>query len=138
MKNIIALICARGGSKGVKNKNLSKINKKSLLQISIEHGKKIKEIKKIFVSTDSKKIAKEAKKFGAEVPFLRPKNLAKDTTPEILVWRHAINFLKNKLQINPDYIISLPVTSPLRKTSDIKLCINKITKKKFRYAFYSN
>ena len=97
MKNIIALICARGGSKGIKNKNLLKIGKKSLLRISIEQAKKIKAIKKIFVSTDSKKIAREAAKYGAIVPFIRPKNLGKDTTPEILVWRHAVNFL-NKTQ----------------------------------------
>tara|TARA_B100000780_G_C21109925_1_gene448461 strand:- start:1155 stop:1853 length:699 start_codon:yes stop_codon:yes gene_type:complete len=125
MKNIIALICARGGSKGIKNKNLLKINKKSLLRISIEQAKKIKSIKKIFVSTDSKKIAKEAIKYGAIVPFIRPKNLAQDTTPEILVWRHAINFLSEKLKIKPDYIISLPTTSPLRKLSDINACIKK-------------
>ena len=119
MKNIVALICARGDSKGIKNKNLLKIGKKSLLRISIEQAKKIKSIKKIFVSTDSKKIAKEAIKYGAIVPFIRPKNLAKDTTPEILVWRHAISFLNEKLKINPDYIVSLPTTSPLRKLSDI-------------------
>lgn len=125
MKNIVALICARGDSKGIKNKNLLKIGKKSLLRISIEQAKKIKSIKKIFVSTDSKKIAKEAIKYGAIVPFIRPKNLAKDTTPEILVWRHAISFLNEKLKINPDYIVSLPTTSPLRKLSDINACIKK-------------
>jgi CMP-N-acetylneuraminic acid synthetase len=126
-KNIIALICARGGSKGIKNKNLLKINGKTLLQISIEHSKKIRLIKQVYVSTDSVKIAKEAKKYGAIVPFIRPKNLSRDKTPEILVWRHAINFLKNKLNVKPDYIISLPTTSPLRKISDINLCIKKIT-----------
>jgi len=126
-KNIIALICARGGSKGIKNKNLLKINGKTLLRISIEHSKKIKLIRQVYVSTDSAKIAKEAKKCGALVPFIRPKNLSRDNTPEILVWRHAINFLKNKLNVKPDYIISLPTTSPLRKISDIILCIKKIT-----------
>ena len=92
MKNLVALICARGGSKGIKNKNLIKIKNKSLIRISIEHAKKIKSIKRIFVSTDSKIIAKEAIKYGAEVPFIRPKKLAMDNTPEIYVWRHAIKF----------------------------------------------
>jgi CMP-N-acetylneuraminic acid synthetase len=115
MKNIIALICARGGSKGIKNKNLLKIDNKSLLRIAIEQSKKIKFIKQVYVSTDSIKIANEAKKFGAIVPFIRPKKLSRDNTPEILVWRHAIDFLKNELKIKPDYIISLPTTSPLRK-----------------------
>ena len=128
MKNLVALICARGGSKGIKNKNLIKINKKSFIRISIEHAKKIKSIKRIFVSTDSIIIAKEAIKYGAEVPFLRPKKLAKDKTPEIYVWRHAIKFLNSKLNLNPEYIISLPTTSPLRKISDVKKCISKTSK----------
>ncbi len=128
MKKFITLICARGGSKGIKNKNLLKIGKKSLIRISIEHAKQIKSIKDIYVSTDSKKIAAEAIKYGAKVPFLRPKKLAKDNTPEIYVWRHFINFLNKKIKLNPDYIISLPVTSPLRKVNDVKKCINKVLK----------
>ena len=128
MKYIVALICARGGSKGIKNKNLLKIKNKTLIRLSIEQAKKIKSIKKVFVSTDSKKIAQEAIKYGAIVPFIRPKNLSRDNTPEILVWRHAINFLQNKLNIKPDYVISLPTTSPLRKIFEINLCINKTIK----------
>jgi CMP-N-acetylneuraminic acid synthetase len=128
MKNIVALICARGGSKGIKNKNLLKIKGNSLLQIAINHAKKIKYVDHIVISTDSLRIAKEAKKNGVLVPFIRPKRLSKDNTPEILVWRHAINFLKYKLNIRPDYVISLPTTSPLRKISEINLCINKAIK----------
>lgn len=135
MKTIVALICARGGSKGIKNKNLLKIDGKSLLRISIEHAKKINKIKKIFVSTDSKKIAKEAIKCGAIVPFIRPKKLAGDKVPEILVWRHAVNFLSKKLKINPDCIVSLPVTSPLREIRDIKLGIKKFLQKKLDILF---
>lgn len=128
MKKLIALICARGGSKGIKNKNLLKIKNKSLIRLSIESAKKIKAIKDIYVSTDSKKIANEAIKCGAKVPFMRPKKLGKDNTPEIYVWRHAINFLSKNLNIKPDYIISLPTTSPLRKIKDIKKCIQKAIK----------
>lgn len=135
MKTIVALICARGGSKGIKNKNLLKINNKSLLRISIEHAKKIKIIKKIFVSTDSQKIAKEAIKYGATVPFIRPKKLAGDKVPEILVWKHAINFLNKKLNIRPHCIISIPTTSPLRKISDIKLSLKKFLQKKLDILF---
>jgi CMP-N-acetylneuraminic acid synthetase len=135
MKTIVALICARGGSKGIKNKNLLKINNKSLLRISIEQAKKITKIKKIFVSTDSKKIAKEAIKYGAIVPFMRPKKLASDSSSEILVWKHAINFLHNNLKIKPKCIISLPVTSPLRKISDIKLSLKKFLKKNLDILF---
>lgn len=128
MVKIVALICARGGSKGIKNKNLLKIKGNSLLQIAINQAKKINFIEDIFVSTDSFRIAREAKKNGALVPFMRPKKLSRDNTPEILVWRHAINFLQNKLNIKPDYVISLPTTSPLRKIFEINLCINKTIK----------
>jgi len=135
MVKIVALICARGGSKGIKNKNLLKIKGNSLLQIAINQAKKINFIEDIFVSTDSFRIAREAKKNGALVPFMRPKKLSRDNTPEILVWRHAINFLQNKLNIKPDYVISLPTTSPLRKIFEINLCINKTIKNKITSFF---
>ena len=128
--NIIAFIFARGGSKGIKNKNLLKFNNTTLLGHAISQAKKSKYIKKIFVSTDSKKIAAKAIIYKAEVPFLRPKNLAKDNSPEILSWKHAIIFLKNKLNINPEYIVSIPTTSPLRNVSDIDKCIQKAIKNK--------
>jgi CMP-N-acetylneuraminic acid synthetase len=125
MLKIIALICARGGSKGIKNKNLLKLNGHSLLAHSILTAKKIKLIKSIYVSTDSKKIANEAKKYGAAVPFLRPKIFANDSSPEIYAWRHAVTFLKNNINLSPDYIVSIPTTSPLRKPIDIINAINK-------------
>ena len=117
--NIIAFIFARGGSKGLKNKNLLKFKKKSLLANSILQAKNSKLIKKVFVSTDSIKIKKEAIKYKALVPFLRPKKLAGDKSPEINSWKHAIDYLNKKLNIFPDYIASVPTTSPLRNTSDI-------------------
>ena len=120
---IVCFIFARGGSEELKNKNLLKFKRTSLLGNSILQSKKSHYIKRTFVSTDSQKIILEAKKNKAEVPFVRPKNLAKDNTPEIFSWRHAIEFLDNKLNINPDYIVSLPTTSPLRNISDINRCI---------------
>lgn len=122
---IVSFIFARGGSKGIKNKNLLKFKRTSLLGNSILQSKKSHYIKRTFVSTDSKKIALEAKNNKAEIPFIRPKNLAKDNSPEIYSWRHAIEFLDKKLNINPDYIVSLPTTSPLRSVLDINRCIQK-------------
>jgi len=119
MKNIYVLICARGGSKGIKNKNLLKLKNESLLSLAIKLGKKTKLIKDVFVSTDSKKIAREALKHKALVPFLRPTFLSNDRSPEILVWKHALNFLENKLDLKVDFLLILPVTSPLRKLIDI-------------------
>ena len=132
---IVALINARGGSKGIKNKNILKFKNTTLLGNSILQAKRIKLIQRIFVSTDNKKIAKKSLKYGAEVPFLRPKNLAKDNSPEILSIRHAINFFKIKLKLKPDYIVSLPTTSPLRSIQDIKNCILKAKKNKLDVVF---
>ena len=89
---ILCLICARSGSKGVKNKNIKKFHGKPLIYWTIKQAKSLPEIKDVFISTDSKKIGNVAKKYGAKVPFLRPKKLAKDNSKEWDVWKHAINF----------------------------------------------
>ena len=133
--NIVALICARGNSKGIKNKNLLKFKNTNLLGNSILQAKKIKCIKRIFVSTDSKKIANCALRLGAEVPFIRPKYLSTDSSPEILTWRHTVDYLKNKLKVEPDFIVSVPTTSPLRKIKDINRCIKKAIKNNLDIVF---
>ena len=132
---IIGLICARSGSKGIKNKNILKFKDTTLLGNSISQAKQIPIIEKVFVSTDSKKIADKAKNYGAEVPFLRPKKLASDNSPEILSIRHAINFFIKRLKIKPDYIVSIPTTAPLRSTKDIEACIFKAIKYKHDVVF---
>ena len=133
--NIIPFIFARGNSKGIKNKNLLKFNNTSLLGNAILQARKIKFAKKIFVSTDSVGIKKEALKYKALVPFIRPKHLSTDASPEIYAWRHAINFLNNKLNIFPDYIVSVPTTSPLRRISDINKCLRLAIKNKLDIVF---
>jgi len=133
--NIVTFIFARGNSKGIKNKNLLKFNNTTLLGNAILQARKIKYAKKIFVSTDSIKIKKEALKYKAEVPFIRPKHLSTDTSPEIYAWRHAVDFLNNKLDIFPDYIVSVPTTSPLRRASDINKCLSLAIKNKLDIVF---
>jgi CMP-N-acetylneuraminic acid synthetase len=133
--NIVPFIFARGNSKGIKNKNLLKFNNITLLGNAILQARKIKFAKKIFVSTDSIKIKKEALKYKAHVPFIRPKHLSTDTSPEIYAWRHAVNYLNNKLDIFPDYIVSVPTTSPLRRTSDINKCLILAIKNKLDMVF---
>ena len=118
------LICARGGSKGLKDKNLKKINGVHLIGHAINIAKSIKKIDKIIVSTDSKKIANIAKKYGADVPFLRPKKISKDDSQEIDAWKHSIKYLEEK-KFEYDALISLPCTSPLRTIKDIKKCIKR-------------
>lgn len=131
MKLNYAFIFARGGSKGIKDKNIKLFNKKPLIYYSINLAKKIKEIKKVFVSSDSKKILKIAKKFGANT-ILRPKELSRDHSSEIDAWKHAVRHLKKKGE-KFDNFISLPCTSPLRKEIDIKTALKKIKKKKRFY-----
>ena len=130
---IIALICARGNSQGIKNKNLLKFKNTTLLGNAIRQAKKSKYISRVIVSTDSYKIAKEAIKNKAEVPFIRPKKLAKNNSPEIDTWKHAIKFLNKNKDIN--LIVSVPTTSPLRKVSDIDKCIYQAIKNKLDIVF---
>ena len=92
-------------------------------------AKKLKEVENVYVSTDSKKIANVSKKYGAKVPFLRPKNLAANTSSEWLSWRHALNFFSRN-KIHTDGLIILPATSPLRRLEDVNKCIKAFKKKK--------
>ena len=123
-KKFLTLICARSGSKGIKDKNIQKFGKFNLLEQTILQGKKIT-ANSTYVSTDSKKYRLIALKKGAKVPFLRPKKLSKDKTPEWDVW---LDFVK-KLKIKQGYnIIVLPTTSPLRNLKDIKSGIKLFNK----------
>ena len=121
--NIIALICARSGSKGVPNKNIKLLAGKPLIVRSINQIKELKEINRVIVSTDSEEIANIAIDAGAEVPFMRPKKLSEDDTPEWLVWRHALESINKIDGSNPDILIIVPVTAPLRTVDDLKNCL---------------
>jgi len=123
--NIVAFIFARGDSKGLPNKNIKIFNGKPLIAWSIEHAKSIDRINRIIVSTDSIEIAKIAREFGAEVPFMRPKELATDHSPEWLSWQHALKFLSQTEDYLPDLMLSIPTTSPLRDVEDINKIIDE-------------
>ena len=123
MKNF-AFIFARGGSKGLPNKNILEIADKPLIGHSILIAKKIKSIEKVFVSTEDEKIALIASKYGAHI-IPRPESLASDDAPEWNAWQHAINFVMSNFG-NFENFISLPATSPLRSENDIKKCINQM------------
>jgi N-acylneuraminate cytidylyltransferase len=124
MSDVIAFIFARSGSKGLANKNIRNFAGKPLIAWSIEHAKSVSRIRRIIVSTDSEEIASIAKEYGAEVPFLRPKELATDESPEWLSWQHALNFVIREENKLPDVMISLPVTAPLRKPLDVDNCLD--------------
>mgnify|MGYP001165417452 CR=1 FL=1 len=125
-----ALICARGGSKGIKNKNLINFKGMPLIAHSILIAKKLKKCSYVVVSTDSKKIGKVASNFGADIIIDRPSNLANDNSPEVLTWKHAITFLNKHHNFKSDFLISVPTTSPLRDYSDLRNSIIKFKKEK--------
>lgn len=124
-KKVLCVIPARKGSKGLKNKNIKKLGKTPLIAWSILTAKKCKQIDEIIVSTDSPKISKIAKKYGAKVPFIRPKKFATDKASSFSVLKHAINFFKEK-KLFFEYILMLEPTSPLRDFRDIDFCLSKV------------
>lgn len=127
---ILAIIPARGGSKEIRRKNLQKLSGKPLIAHTIIAAKKTKSINKIIVSTDDKEIGKISKNNGAEVPFLRPKQISKDTSSTIEVIKHALKFLQENQSYVPDIIILLQPTSPLRTSQLITKTINTLKKSK--------
>jgi N-acylneuraminate cytidylyltransferase len=120
----VAFVFARGGSKGVPDKNLREVAGKSLLQRAIETALATPEITRVIVSTDSNEIAEAAVDHGAEVPFMRPAELATDESPEILSWRHALRELETLEGKAPEAMVSIPTTAPLRIPEDVSGCIN--------------
>jgi N,N'-diacetyl-8-epilegionaminate cytidylyltransferase len=117
-------IFARGGSKGVPGKNIKPLCGKPLIAHAIETGLHTGLLEKIVVSTDSEEIAAVARQYGAEVPFLRPAELASDTAPEILAWKHAVRFLQDRGETF-DVFVSLPATVPLRTPEDVRRCLER-------------
>lgn len=120
-KRVLAIIPARGGSKGVPRKNVRILAGKNLIAWTIEEAKKSKYIDRIILSSEDEEIIKIAKEFGCEVPFVRPTKLALDDTPGIAPLLHALGEVTGY-----DYVISLQPTSPLRIAEDIDACIEKM------------
>lgn len=118
-KEVLAIIAARGGSKGVPRKNIRDLAGKPLVAWTIEEAKRSKLVTRLIVSTDDVKIADTAKSFGAEVPFLRPQELAQDLSTDVEYLSHAVDWLKNNEDYDPEIIVRLPPTSPLRRAEQI-------------------
>ena len=117
---IVGFIFARGGSQGVPGKNIRLLAGKPLIAYAIETALQSEFINRVVVSTDDEKIAQVAQDFGAEVPFVRPKELARNNSPEWLAWQHAIRTLKEQDKGRKlDVFVSIPPTAPLRATEDI-------------------
>ncbi len=119
-----SFIFARGGSKGIKNKNIKSFCGKPLIEYSIKAAKEIDRIDECFVSTDSLKIAKVSKKLGAKI-ILRPSQLAQDNSSEWLAWQHAIRTVYKSV-CEFDIFISLPTTSPLRTKINVEQALDNL------------
>src|SRR3990167_8979999 len=111
---ILGVITARGGSKGIPGKNIKPLGGKPLIAYTIEAAKKSKLITHLIVSTDDEEIARVARECGAEVPFMRPAELAGDETGHLLVMQHALAHMEEKLGAPFDYVLILQPTSPFR------------------------
>ncbi|WP_108124481.1 cytidylyltransferase domain-containing protein [Saccharospirillum mangrovi] len=114
-----AWIFARGGSKGVPGKNIRELHGKPLIAWSIEQARASGCFERVLVSTDDERIAEVAQQFGADVPFMRPAELAADTSPEWLAWQHAAAWQgENEPELAG--FVSVPATAPLRAPTDIQ------------------
>jgi CMP-N-acetylneuraminic acid synthetase len=126
--SVVALICARGGSKGLPGKNIRPLAGRPLIAWSIAQARAVARIDRVIVSTDSEQIAAVARDAGAEVPFMRPAELARDDSPEWLAWRHALSHLKEADGRYPDILITVPATAPLRTPADLEACLSEYDK----------
>jgi N-acylneuraminate cytidylyltransferase len=119
MTDILALIPARGGSKGIPHKNIRGFAGYPLIAWSIAAGLQARSISRVIVSTDDEKIAAIAREYGADVPFMRPHEIAQDRTLDLPVFEHALKWLEDIEGYKPDYVVQLRPTSPVRPTDMI-------------------
>lgn len=125
-KTVLAVITARGGSKGIPRKNIKDLGGQPLIAYTIEAAKNSRYLDYFLVSTDDAEIAEISKKFGASVPFMRPAELSTDAAKSIPVIQHAVNWLKDNNGKTFDYVMILQPTSPFRTAEDIDKSIEKI------------
>jgi CMP-N-acetylneuraminic acid synthetase len=115
---VLGLITARGGSKGIPGKNVRPLAGKPLIAWTIDAARQ-SGLDRVIVSTDDQEIAQVARRYGAEVPFRRPESLARDDSPHIAAVHHAMDWLRAEERYLPDYVMTLQPTSPLRSADEI-------------------
>ena len=125
---ILGFIPARSGSNRIPSKNIKLLNSKPLIAHTIEAAKKSKLINRIVVSTDSEEIANLARKYGAEIPFLRPRSISDATSTEMEFFQHALDWFEKNESYKPDLIVLLYPTAPFRKSESIDRAIQLIQK----------
>jgi CMP-N-acetylneuraminic acid synthetase len=131
MIRTLGIIPARGGSKTIPKKNIRLLNGKPLIAHAIEAGLKSKYLNRIVVSTDSEEIGEIAQKYGAEFMFLRPKELAGDSTGDLPIIQHALEWLEKNERESVDKIIYLRPTTPFKTSQTIDACILKMEENEY-------
>lgn len=136
-KRVLGVITARGGSKSIPGKNIKLFAGKPLIAHTIEAAQKAGVFdqaaggaSRLILSTDDEKIAEIAISYGCDVPFMRPKDLAEDTTPHLSVMQHAVKWMGDHEDYEPDYAMILQPTSPLRQPFHIKEAVDFISREK--------
>ena len=117
---ILGVVTARGGSKSIPRKNIKELAGKPLIAWTIEAAKDSGVFDRVILSTDDQEIADIGKRFGAEVPFMRPPELAQDATPHLPVMQHAVTWLKEHEHYEPDFVCILQPTAPLRRAFHLR------------------
>ena len=130
MKNIVCIIPARSGSKGILNKNIVNLGGHPLLAWTIATAKKSNLINRTVVSTDSKEYQKIAREYGAEAPFLRPSNISQDNSTDLEFIKHILEFFRES-SFHPDLLIHLRPTTPLRDSQVVDEAIESFDKEKY-------
>ncbi len=125
-KEILAIIPARGGSKGVPRKNVRELNGKPLIGYTIESAKKSNKVSRVVVTTEDTEIATVSREYKAEVPYLRPDELSQDNSPTMECVLHMLDYLEKTEGYVSDYVLLLQCTSPLRNHSHINEAIDKL------------
>jgi len=121
--DILAVIPARGGSKGLPGKNIRQLAGHPLIAYSIEAARRTPAITRIICSTDDEQIASVARACGAEIPFMRPAHLAQDMSTDLEVFAHLLAELARTEGYQPSYVVQLRPTSPIRRVADIQACL---------------
>lgn len=120
--DVVAAVFARGGSKGVTDKNLRVLGGRTLVAHAVGQALECPGVERVVVSTDSERIAEEALAAGGEVPWMRPANLATDAAREWDAWQHLLGWLDTRGEL-PDRLLVVPCTAPLREVSDLRRCV---------------
>jgi len=132
---VVCVIPARGGSRGLPGKNIKDLLGKPLIVHSIEQGKRSKYVDRVIVSTEDNRIAAIARAHGAELPFIRPLDLATDTSSTLDVLLHALEWMKTQEKYSPEILVLLHATAPLRTVDDIDHCIALLFEKNVDVVF---